>query len=147
MSSCIFPAHPLKTYSCCIFSPHSFRKMPPPIISNTCAYVNCRNDRRHTPGLSFYRFPLKDKDRCIQWLVNSGNVKIKLGDEHLKNGVICERHFALHSFKDPAATKKSLNYNAIPRNYNDGECFGVLTRSCLSIKVAYNKMPIILKYL
>lgn len=105
------------------YSLGSFNKMGSPIIINSCAYMNCRNTRKYSPGLSFFRFPLKDKDRCIQWLVNSGNVKIKLGDDRLKNGLICERHFAPHSFKDPAAPKKSLNYNAVPRNYNDGEYF------------------------
>lgn len=84
--------------------------------SHCCVYKNCTNSRKACPELSFYKFPVKDQDRCKEWLANCGNLSIL--NLNLEQKVICEKHFSPGSFRDYSSPRKFLNRNAVPLKYD-----------------------------
>ncbi|XP_016146859.1 THAP domain-containing protein 1 B-like isoform X2 [Sinocyclocheilus grahami] len=76
----------------------------------SCAAVNCTN--RHSPGssTSFHRFPLGDKDRLQQWLVN-------IRRDHFKpspSSRICSHHFKDSCFFTNNKGQVCLAKTAVP---------------------------------
>ncbi|XP_016379943.1 THAP domain-containing protein 1-like [Sinocyclocheilus rhinocerous] len=76
----------------------------------SCAAVNCTN--RHSPGssTSFHRFPLGDKDRLQQWLVN-------IRRDHFKpspSSRICSHHFKDSCFFTNNKGQMCLAKTAVP---------------------------------
>ena len=59
---------------------------------NSCCVVGCSNCVGKTPGLSFYRFPLSDGERCAKWVAalrRSGwtpTVHTRICSDHFVNG-------------------------------------------------------------
>ena len=56
---------------------------------NHCSVVGCSNRVGKKEGLSFYRFPLGDKDRCNRWVAAVRRVDWK-PSVHSR---ICNEHF------------------------------------------------------
>uniref|UniRef100_A0A8C2KY28 THAP domain-containing protein 1 n=1 Tax=Cyprinus carpio TaxID=7962 RepID=A0A8C2KY28_CYPCA len=76
----------------------------------SCAAVNCTN--RHSPGssTSFHRFPLGDKDRLQQWLVN-------IRRDHFKpspSSRLCSHHFKDSCFFTNNKGQVCLAKTAVP---------------------------------
>lgn len=90
-------------------------------LNHSCVYCDCKNNRSNCT-LSFFRFPLKDPERCDEWVQNTGNLRlIALELTEISNKVICEKHFSPESFRDVIAKRKLLNWNAVPYKYDPGK--------------------------
>lgn len=82
--------------------------------SHVCCYINCSNTQKNNKDLSFFKFPIKDAHQTEGWKKRCGNIKIVMMDnEHLKNKVICEKHF-LPSVIIINSKKKILRRGALP---------------------------------
>ncbi|XP_050311029.1 uncharacterized protein LOC126746741 [Anthonomus grandis grandis] len=90
----------------------SAKKCP---CGNICEYFNCGNSRRNST-VRMFRFPVKLKDICNQWILNSGNAKLAgVPVESLRGKYICRNHFNNEDFR--TETQKYLKCNAVPQNY------------------------------
>ncbi|XP_049780960.1 52 kDa repressor of the inhibitor of the protein kinase [Schistocerca cancellata] len=80
---------------------------------NVCSAINCSNNRKKTPHLSFFRFP-KDPERSKKWLINGRRQDLLQKDVvYLHNNVkFCALHFESNQFM--SAEKKKLVWNAVP---------------------------------
>lgn len=88
-----------------------------------CAFKGCENAPRKSSGLSFHSFPLKNRARCMKWIVNSGNeilIRNMSNLKFIKPFRLCEKHFSVNSFYNIRAARKTLMKNAIPRKYVQG---------------------------
>ncbi|XP_050305944.1 uncharacterized protein LOC126743057 isoform X7 [Anthonomus grandis grandis] len=64
-----------------------------------------------------FRFPVKLKDICNQWILNSGNAKLTgVPVESLRGKYICKNHFNNEDFR--TENQKYLKSNAVPQNYS-----------------------------
>lgn len=86
------------------------------MLYRKCLYKGCGRNKKTCPELSFFRFPVNETDRCIQWLENAAvpeRISIlfctETGRAALKNMVLCSLHFSNSCFADPNAIKKKLN--------------------------------------
>lgn len=71
----------------------------------------------------FFHFPIKNRERCIQWCVYSNNMDfLSLPDEKLKNKVVCDFHFQQNFFMNFKREKLNKT-NAVPTIYvtDEGE--------------------------
>lgn len=91
-------------------------------LKNMCYYINCGKHRLKDNGISYFKFPIKEKQRAIEWQKRCGNIEIALMDvEELKETKLCERHF-LKSDILINSRRKTLRRNALPVAYNsDGK--------------------------
>lgn len=89
------------------------------IFCQGCVYFNCTNLKNTSSELSFFSFPVKDEERCKQWLLNCGNRDLFDLGEKLKHRVICEKHFNSQyiGYSGHSGTKKHLTRNAVPKHY------------------------------
>uniref|UniRef100_A0A1B6KBA9 THAP-type domain-containing protein n=1 Tax=Graphocephala atropunctata TaxID=36148 RepID=A0A1B6KBA9_9HEMI len=80
---------------------------------DVCSAINCSNNKKVRPDLSFFRCP-KEEVRCRQWVVNSRreDLQDKDVDYLYKNIKFCALHFLESQFVN--VEKKKLNWNAIP---------------------------------
>ncbi|KAG7199465.1 hypothetical protein KM043_014091 [Ampulex compressa] len=80
-----------------------------------CCYRECGNNLRDAiPGITFHVFPIHDVDRCIAWMVNSGNDDFaELSDRELRKRYICSRHFS----KKDILCNNTVKRTAVPRLY------------------------------
>lgn len=82
--------------------------------SHSCVYVGCCNNTRTNKEVSFFKFPVKDSKRAVEWQKNCGNITIALMDvDSLKNKSICEKHF-LASDLLINSKRKLLKKNSVP---------------------------------
>ena len=56
---------------------------------NNCVAFGCKNYVGKKRGLSFFRFPLKDKDRCSRWTAAVKRANWK----PTKSSRLCNEHF------------------------------------------------------
>lgn len=87
-------------------------------MSNTanhrCVYVGCCNTNILNKEVSFFRFPVKDAKRAMEWQKNCGNSTIALMDvDSLSNKLVCEKHFSSSDFL-VGKKRKLLKKEAIP---------------------------------
>ncbi|KAJ3640247.1 hypothetical protein Zmor_003556 [Zophobas morio] len=84
-----------------------------------CSYKNCTNTTKTRDNLHFFHYPVKQKDRCRQWIENANKPQFyDLDEDQLRNKVICETHFEDCYF--PNMQKKRLLQGAIPTL--EGDC-------------------------
>ncbi|RZC35772.1 THAP domain containing protein [Asbolus verrucosus] len=84
-----------------------------------CSYKNCTNTTKTRDNLHFFHYPVKQKDRCRQWIENANKPQFyDLDEDQLRNKVVCETHFEDCYF--PNIQKKRLLQGAIPTL--DGDC-------------------------
>lgn len=86
-----------------------------------CSFRECTNTTK-TENIHFFHYPVKQKDRCRQWIENAQKPQFcDLEEEQLRNKVICDQHFENKWFPNPQ--KKRLLQGAIPtllgKYYND----------------------------
>ncbi|VEN60059.1 unnamed protein product [Callosobruchus maculatus] len=64
------------------------------VTQTRCSYFMCGKSIRNTPGLRTFTFPVNDENRCMTWMINSGNADLlKLDPKKLKKLFICQDHF------------------------------------------------------
>ncbi len=75
-----------------------------------CAAIHCHNSRKGNAGMSFFRFPIKEPERCAKWIQNLRRQDVKK-QKDCRNLLLCPTHFEPEMFlrKD-----RSLLWNAIP---------------------------------
>lgn len=80
-----------------------------------CGAINCQNNSRSHPELSFFRFP-SNPERCRQWIQNCRreDLRSKTTTYVSKNVRLCSLHFENHCFMNLQAERKKLVWNAIP---------------------------------
>ncbi|EFA10878.1 uncharacterized protein LOC103314520 [Tribolium castaneum] len=84
-----------------------------------CSYRNCTNTTKTRDNLHFFHYPVKQKERCRQWIENAQKPQFyDLDEVQLRNKVICETHFKDCYF--PNIQKKRLLQGAVPTL--DGDC-------------------------
>lgn len=77
-----------------------------------CSFRDCPNTTR-TENIHFFHYPVKQKDRCRQWIENAKKPQFcDLEEDQLRNKVICDQHFEEKWFPNPQ--KKRLLQGAIP---------------------------------
>uniref|UniRef100_A0A3Q1HGI8 THAP domain-containing protein 1 n=1 Tax=Anabas testudineus TaxID=64144 RepID=A0A3Q1HGI8_ANATE len=66
---------------------------------SSCIVPSCK--RRRRTGLSYYRFPVKDAERCKLWLraVNNPKYDEDTAVDCLKNHRVCSLHFKPEDFE------------------------------------------------
>lgn len=78
-----------------------------------CVYRSCQSSTNITPGLHYFHFPIRDPDRCEQWIKNARKPTFRsIPREKLRNKVVCSLHFEEHCFTNEK--KDRLIHNAIP---------------------------------
>ena len=97
-----------------------------------CSALNCHNKRTgHVEAdgapvvRQYYKFPVKDPDRCTEWLENvRRNDLLKLGPcDTLKNNYwICGDHFEARYLMCPTKPLTNLTWNAVPTVFDFDEC-------------------------
>lgn len=79
-----------------------------------CSFQFCPNTSASKPGIHFFHFPVKYKERCELWIKNSGKetefLEMPLGK--LRNRAVCQEHFTKDSFMNSKQT--SLTKLAVP---------------------------------
>nr|CAD7195309.1 unnamed protein product [Timema douglasi] len=87
-------------------------------VRDRCAYKGCRNTRVNTgTKLSMFRFPITNRQRCVEWILRSGNdAFLELPEIKLKRKQLCAHHFAGDQFKD--SRRNYLTSTALPMSYN-----------------------------
>lgn len=84
-----------------------------------CSYRNCANTTKTRDNLHFFHYPVKQKERCRQWIENAKKPQFyDLDEDQLRNKVVCETHFEICYF--PNEQKKRLLQGAIPTL--NGDC-------------------------
>ncbi|XP_069670524.1 zinc finger protein 679-like isoform X2 [Periplaneta americana] len=80
---------------------------------DVCSAINCSNNKKRSPELSFFRFP-KDPERCKKWLINSRREDLmKKSVVYLYNNIkFCSLHFEDTQFMNENRNK--LTWNAVP---------------------------------
>lgn len=82
-------------------------------IGRACEFVTCDANKRDNPDRTFFKFPVKNKNRCKQWVLNCKNERITdLNFLQLQNRAICNQHFARSCFTSDMLNK--LEKNAVP---------------------------------
>lgn len=85
-----------------------------------CSFRNCTNATKLGKECHFFHFPVKQWDRCAEWIKQSQKPHfLDLHVDQLKNKVICEEHFADNMFIN--AEKKRLLKYAVPRGDPDDD--------------------------
>lgn len=84
---------------------------------NHCAYIGCNHIRRFSER-SFFKFPVKDPDRCKEWLKNSGNVQLIDNFAIMGSNVVCEEHFP-PKYVICHNGKKTLTRTGVPQKYDE----------------------------
>ncbi|CAG2109206.1 unnamed protein product, partial [Medioppia subpectinata] len=83
----------------------------------TCSFSGCLTNARDNPGVSFFRYPTKDPQRCLEWVRASNNDVISgqyLSGGHISdNETVCELHFSLEDIT-VYSSRKLLATNAVP---------------------------------
>lgn len=78
-----------------------------------CSFQNCPNSSYNSPNTHFFHYPIKDKERCAEWVRRANNISIlNLPLLKLKNKVVCDKHFDIKSFMN--YKREKLLFNAIP---------------------------------
>lgn len=78
-----------------------------------CVYRNCQSSTNLTPGLHYFHFPIRDPERCDQWIKNARKQSLRvMPREKLRNKVICSLHFEDRYFTNEKHDR--LIHNAIP---------------------------------
>lgn len=78
-----------------------------------CVYRNCESSTTTTPGLHYFHFPVRDPDRCEQWLINARKPVLRaMPKEKLRNKVVCSLHFERQCFTNEKHDR--LIHNAVP---------------------------------
>lgn len=78
-----------------------------------CVYRNCESSTTTTPGLHYFHFPVRDPNRCEQWLINARKPILRaMPKEKLRNKVVCSLHFEDRCFTNSRHDR--LIYNAVP---------------------------------
>lgn len=77
-----------------------------------CSFRDCPNTTK-TENVHFFHYPVKQKERCRQWIDNARKPQFcDLEEDQLRNKVICDQHFEDRWFPNPQ--KKRLLQGAIP---------------------------------
>lgn len=78
-----------------------------------CVYRSCQSSTSLSPGLHYFHFPVKDTQRCEQWIVNARKPDFRsLEKDKLRNKVVCSLHFEERCFTNEKHDR--LVYNAVP---------------------------------
>lgn len=78
-----------------------------------CVYRTCQSSTTLSPGLHYFHFPIRDPDRCEQWISNSRKPMLRsMPKEKLRNKVICSLHFEKRCFTNEKHDR--LIHNAVP---------------------------------
>lgn len=78
-----------------------------------CSYRNCKSSTKLGGDLHFFHFPVKNKDRCREWIINAKRPEFQnLPIDQLRNKVICGLHFENHCFTN--IHRKRLVHDAVP---------------------------------
>lgn len=89
-----------------------------------CTFRSCPNNSSSQPNMHFFHYPIRDKERCEQWVQNSNNPEfLSYPDHKLRNRVVCQDHFRDHCFMNYLHDK--LTKTAVPTimKMNTGEIF------------------------
>lgn len=77
-----------------------------------CSFRDCPNTTK-TENVHFFHYPVKQKERCRQWIENARKPQFcDLEEDQLRNKVICDQHFEDKWFPNPQ--KKRLLQGAVP---------------------------------
>lgn len=77
-----------------------------------CSFRDCPNTTK-TENVHFFHYPVKQKERCRQWIENAKKPQFcDLEEDQLRNKVICDQHFEDRWFPNPQ--KKRLLQGAVP---------------------------------
>ncbi|XP_067006391.2 uncharacterized protein [Anabrus simplex] len=87
--------------------------MSPYYNGNICSAINCYNNQKNSPALSFFRFP-KNPERSRKWLINCRRNDLSNKDaSYLYHNIkLCSDHFEDNQFMN--SQKKKLVWNAVP---------------------------------
>lgn len=97
-----------------------------------CSYRNCTNTTKTRDNLHFFHYPVKQKERCRQWIENAKKPQFyDLDEDQLRNKVVCETHFEICYF--PNEQKKRLLQGAIPTL--NGDCKTKLSPNGETLKI------------
>lgn len=78
-----------------------------------CSYRNCKSSTKLGGDLHFFHFPVKNKERCRDWIINAKRPEFQnLPIDQLRNKVICGLHFETHCFTN--IHRKRLVHDAVP---------------------------------
>lgn len=78
-----------------------------------CTFRNCTNTTANSPGMHFFHYPLKDRERYEMWAKYANTQEIlKLPFCKARNKVICETHFKDDCFMN--YKKDRLVHSAVP---------------------------------
>lgn len=98
--------------------------------NHTCVYVNCKNSLKNRRDLSYFKFPIKNLQRCDEWKKNCGNIRIaEMDSQDLGHKLICEEHFIAQDILRNS-TRKVLNKSATPLKFTipvEGRCYHFLS--------------------
>lgn len=78
-----------------------------------CSYRHCKSSTKLGGDLHFFHFPVKNKDRCRDWIINAKRPEFQnLPIDQLRNKVICGLHFETTCFTN--IHRKRLVHDAVP---------------------------------
>lgn len=84
---------------------------------HTCVYFKCKNTRKNSPNLHFFKFPI-NPERAKVWVKYVGNSDLLLmSPTKLKNKMVCQKHFADVSFSN--IKRERLIKSAVPINFKE----------------------------
>ncbi|XP_044766847.1 THAP domain-containing protein 1-like [Coccinella septempunctata] len=64
-----------------------------------CTYVGCSKKISTEKSITYFRFPVKDEERCRKWIQHSGNTELlDMDEKQLIYRKICEGHFEQNAF-------------------------------------------------
>lgn len=70
-----------------------------------CSFLSCPSSQGASK-VRFFRFPVKNKDICNQWVVNcANNSLVDISDSALGSRVVCELHFSEQCFTSTLKTR------------------------------------------
>ncbi|XP_076262439.1 uncharacterized protein LOC143197696 [Rhynchophorus ferrugineus] len=83
------------------------------MVGCRCSYKNCTNTTKTTENLHFFHYPVKYRERCIQWIENACKPSFyELEEDQLRNKIVCELHFETKWFLN--SQRKRLLPGAVP---------------------------------
>ncbi|XP_053609715.1 uncharacterized protein LOC128674825 [Plodia interpunctella] len=104
-----------------------------------CSYRNC--SMKYDGKTHMFHYPVFDKVRCHQWLVNTGRLDfLNLKVSQLKNRVICQHHFNKEYFMNFKEDK--LTFDAVPSL--DGPFCDAGDSQNKSLEDTTNSLPVII---
>ena len=71
-------------------------------LGSICAAFGCNNYQGTHKEYSYYKFPVKDAERCRKWVLKLRRQDLlDSNPEELKHRVVCSKHFDKTQFNNP----------------------------------------------